>query len=86
MTEIHFNPSPLPPPDRSGPRRGADQPTIPADPCESAMLSGSRGEAVRETESRVPPEDHVFELTDATFDDFLKKQTTPVFIEFFNPT
>jgi hypothetical protein len=32
------------------------------------------------------PADHVVELTDATLDDFLKNATTPVFLEFYNPT
>ena len=33
-----------------------------------------------------PAKDHVVEVTDATFDDFLAKATTPVFMEFYNPT
>jgi hypothetical protein len=45
--------------------------------AEDVKAAGNRNEA---------PADHVVEVTDATFDDLMRNSSTPVFVDFHNPT
>jgi thioredoxin 1 len=57
--------------------------TTPApDPLRAAFLKTTQPVG----DTRVPPDDHVFEVADATFNDFVHNSRFPVMLEFFNPT
>lgn len=95
MADINLNPRFSPIPGRQPERTAVDGAACEVDHRDVATLSGASSQPVildRKTAliaaagSSEAPADHVVEITDATFDDFIKNAKTPVFMEFWNPT